>query len=723
MKYKRTFFIFILALPVLVSCGGGEKPEPTNSYTVTFNPNGGQIVSGPSSIQVESGTLFSQCDVPIVTKDNKLFRYWAFDIEGSNKVGASYKITSNIEVYAYLVDEYHTITFDENGGSITGEKTRRVRDGTLFSQCDKPTATKDDYDFKYWTFDAVDEKTIDTNYVVENDFTVYAQYHETGTIYLGAPENSSIVSYGSTVVSYGDAQTSNITATSSDTSILTVELDEDRSCIYLDAANGNVEGTTTVTVSDGIKSDSVDIAVHHPRTTQEAGESFDFALGREVYNITLTFNFDNSDDLDTFFNDRMETRLSAPSIYNDYVWNTGTNKTNSVKLAPSDKMATKSSDIEVEHSEYYYKNLKNAAYELRRSKIQRRTGNHFAIDDAKKRLKVHNSETLFFALERGFRPEFDSSEIAVNGSVAERAYQVYQRAREACADAFGTETTDNLMKVRQLFEWLMDNTHYDHWIVSDAFTDTKFWEWTSFFAEGVFLNKGIAVCDGFSKALAIMGGIEGLPIIRSAGFATYVDEEGKPVTSGHAWNYYHHTDGNWYLICPTWAHDDNPGDQNFINYNFSIMSYQPFMTQSNYFYKHTHDMYYNYLIEKEHYSTSQAEAIASEIAAENDFKEVLFTDISKSSTPYVSDIYKTDIFDPTRDYDYHLDSKAEALALVNKITSLNLNSSFSVDISYYSGCAMVVNYFLEQLRNKYGGDNVSFLLEYTYTHVNVVVKI
>ncbi|MCQ2795688.1 MAG: InlB B-repeat-containing protein [Bacilli bacterium] len=718
MKHGKVLFIFTLVLPTLFSCGN----KPTQDLcTVTFNPNSGTITSGSSSIQVKSGTSFSQCDTPIVTKVNELFKYWAFDIEGSNKVEASYKITSDIEVYAHFANECHTVTFNENGGSIVGEKTRSVEDGALFSKCDKPTATKENYEFKYWTFDAAGEETINTDYIVEDDFTVYAQYRETRKIYLDAPENSSIVSYGSTVVSYGDEQTDNITATSSNKNILTVELDKSRSCIYLDAANGNVEGTATVTVSDGRGSDSVNVSVHHPTTTQEAAESFDFAIGRGAYDITLTFNYDNQDSLDDFLNNRIETRLSAPSVYERYTWNTGIGKTNHVELKPSEEMATKSKDIsQSSYSQYYYKNLKNAAYELRHSKIQPRSGDHFAIDDAKKRLKVHNSETLFFALERGFRPIFDGAEIAIVGSVANRAYQVYQEARGACANAFGTETTDDLMKVRQLFEWLMDNTHYDHWITQNPAPEEAedFYNWSSYFAEGVFLNKGIAVCDGFSKALAIMGGIEGLPIIRSAGFATYLDEEGKSVVSGHAWNYYHHSDGKWYLICPTWAHKDNDADEEFVNYNYSAISYQPFMTQSNYFYSYTYKAIYNACIDQG-YSPTQAEEVAKEAAKPSDFKEALFTDVTKSNSPLVSNIYTTDIFDKSKKYDFDLNSDIEAKALGNAIPIMNEDFCINLSFGSWNYVQSLANVIKEKMKSC---SSIIVSADYSYTDCTVCVK-
>lgn len=644
MEHVKLFFVLILSLPALFSCGKKPDPTPTNFYTVTFDANNGHFIDSPeTSFSVLKGTLLKTLTIPQATDDSSTYVGWATDQNGKNSVTYDYQIESNI--------------------------------------------------------------------------TLYAQYSNVDLV-VDAPEDSEILCYGSTAIGYHLFDLNKtVTASSSNSSILDVSVDSAHSAVIVDSAKGNIEGDANVIVSAQSSETKAEhpISVRYPTTAQEAGECFDYAIGRGIYDIALTFEYNNMDTLEDFFNNRLETRLSAPSIYQGYIWSTGYNKTNRVRLAPSTEMATKSKDIsQSSYSKYYYKNLKNAAYELRHSKIQKRTSNHFAIDDVKKRLVVHNSDTLFFALERGFRPEFVASEIAINGSVAQRAYQVYQKAREACADAFGNETTDNLMKVRQLYEWLVDNTHYDHWIVSDDFEEDDFYNWSSYFPEGVFLNNGIAVCDGFSKALAIMGGIEGLPIIRSAGFAN---------DSGHAWNYYHHSDGQWYLICPTWAHDDNDAlDSEIFSYNYSVATYQPFMAESNYFYNHTYTMRYNYYIDQGK-SKSQAEILAKIDAQKNKFDEVLFTDITKSNKPYATDIYKTDIFDSTHGYDYHLDSNAEADALVAAIKSLNLKSDFSVDISYFDGFETVAQHFVDKLFASIPGVRaVGSLVEYSLTHAEILVK-
>lgn len=723
MKHVKALFILVLSLLVLASCGGGDEPgpTPTNLHTVTFNPNGGEIINGASSIQVQEGTEFNQCSTPMVRQVSKVFKDWTFDAAGTSKVEPTFKINQDVTIYAHLADEYHTITFDANGGQFIGspQTTFTVKEGTKLSTIDIPKAT-DEFNSAYvgWANDEDGDNSVTLDYQIESDVTLYAQYSNEALV-VDEPEDIEILSYGSTAIGYHLYDLNQtVVAASSKTPVLTVLVDSAHSAVIVDSTGNWVDSVTvTVGTKSNVNESSYTITTRHPKSAQEAGECIDYALGRRIYYITLTFDYNNKDTFEYFLSERIETRLIAPYYRSDTTeWHTGTGVINKLYLVTDSKMATKSKDIsQPTYSKYYYKNLKNAAYEIRHSKIQKRTEDHFAIDDAKKRFVVHNSETLFFALERGFRPEFIDSEIAVNGSLAQRAYFVYQEARSACAEAFGTETTNDFDKVRQLFEWLMNNTHYDHWIVSNEATEVEdFWQWSSYFAEGVFLNNGIAVCDGFSKALAIMGGIEGLPIIRSAGFAD---------AGGHAWNYYHHSDNEWYLICPTWAHDDNDAsDSEIFNYNYSVTTYQPFMAESKYFYNHIYKMRYNYY--KDQGATDwQADIYAKADAKGYNFNEVLFSDITKSADPYASDIYTTDIFDSIQGYDYHLDSNDEADALVNAIKGLNLKTDFSVDISYFDEGIEFAQHFINKLFDTLPGVKaVGNLVEYTLTHIEILVK-
>ena len=73
--------------------------------------------------------------------------------------------------------ETYTVTFNANGGELSGNATVEVEEGEKITGA--PTASKDGYTFDGW-FDAAtggDEIVLST-YTVTKDVTLYAQYTE-----------------------------------------------------------------------------------------------------------------------------------------------------------------------------------------------------------------------------------------------------------------------------------------------------------------------------------------------------------------------------------------------------------------------------------------------------------------------------------------------------------------------------------------------------------------
>lgn len=88
---KKVFGLFFLfsATFSLASCGGNPEPEPVNpSYTVTFNGNGGTLVSGTEVQTVKSP---SEIVAPVYEKEDYDFTGWDKDIA---------TITTSTTVYA-----------------------------------------------------------------------------------------------------------------------------------------------------------------------------------------------------------------------------------------------------------------------------------------------------------------------------------------------------------------------------------------------------------------------------------------------------------------------------------------------------------------------------------------------------------------------------------------------------------------------------------------------
>ncbi|MCQ2795191.1 MAG: InlB B-repeat-containing protein [Bacilli bacterium] len=103
---KKILFVAPLMVISLIGCnkGGGDKPEP-DTFTVTFNANGGTLDSGASSsIDVKDGTLFSE--IPNITKqtatkDIDYFNFSGWGLTKDTQIPINdYKITSDLTVYA-----------------------------------------------------------------------------------------------------------------------------------------------------------------------------------------------------------------------------------------------------------------------------------------------------------------------------------------------------------------------------------------------------------------------------------------------------------------------------------------------------------------------------------------------------------------------------------------------------------------------------------------------
>lgn len=604
--------------------------------------------------------------------------------------------------------EYCTVTYHGNGGTVSASSAE-IRKNAIFKEENTVNATKEGYAFKEWTFDQQGTNVVPDDYKVTSAFEVYAQYRAS-TLTMANPDDGEIVCYGSTAVEYFDtsASSNEIIVSISPSNAMTYEFDTDgvRTWLNLDAKDENIEASVTVTISNGVDSDCKTIFIHHPRTPQEAGEAIDFAIGRKIYNVTLTFDYDNQEDFVHFYQNRIECVNAVPSA-GLYYWNKGINKTNRFVLYAKTTMATKYTDISLpQYSEYYCENVKNGAYEIRRQNIVKRDDDHFFIDDAKKRLVVHNTETLFFALERGFRPVFDDNDTSI---MAIHAKQVYQKAREWCNEAFGKETTSPFMKMRQIFEYMTSHIHYDYWITSAPDRpESGGYEWMSYSPEGVFLNNGVAVCDGFSKAFAIMCGIEGLPVVRCAGFP---DVEG---LAGHAWNYYKYTDDIWYLVCPTWG-QDCWGSGSGFDYNFATVNYTAFMAESKYFKNTTYRKKY-YECRMEGKTEAQAIAEAEEASKLMDFSDDLFSNLTKSSEACFDNIYQQDSY--AADCDYDIDSETEAVALANAMSFLN--EDFTVDLSVNSWI-----YFEDQIiaamQNKFPSASIDMITDTSLMHTTLCV--
>ncbi len=244
--------------------------------------------------------------------------------------------------------------------------------------------------------------------------------------------------------------------------------------------------------------------------------------------------------------------------------------------------------------------------------------------------KVYNSEELWWALEHNYKPEF-----AFANSKAEL---FYERAKMILRDII-TEDMDELDKVIAIAEYLTDAVAYDY----DAFYNASRPENDSttnvcYYLEGVF-ERGIAVCDGKSKAFVLFCRIEGIECVRDFG----TDPAGG---AGHAWNYVKLGE-DWYMVDTTGTDNSSGANTNIGQYygnNIEYMIYTPLLTGVFY-----HSEAYNY---------------------SGIFSEITDTASGKSITDevFANKIYGTQ-------YDFYIEAKLE----LENITALLLESELCDD--------------------------------------------
>lgn len=189
----------------------------------------------------------------------------------------------------------------------------------------------------------------------------------------------------------------------------------------------------------------------------------------------------------------------------------------------------------------------------------------FAINSVTETLDVYNSEELWWALSRGYRPTFP-----LENSKAE---SFYLEAKRILRHIVTDEMTD-YEKLLSIYEYLVGAVEYDY----DSFyaiNDTWHGKNACYYLEGVF-EAGRAVCDGKSKALILFSAIEGIECVR---------DFGKSLNTGmsHAWNYVK-LDGVWYLVDTTEGDACIAGDiGDFLGDSAEIIRYESFLSPIDYY--------------------------------------------------------------------------------------------------------------------------------------------
>ena len=166
-------------------------------------------------------------------------------------------------------------------------------------------------------------------------------------------------------------------------------------------------------------------------------------------------------------------------------------------------------------------------------------------DDFTETMLVKNSNQLVRALSWGYKPTFESNAAGV------KLEQLYTKAKAVLLEYVGKSMTD-IEKLQVIYDWLVNEVDYDYAVAE--YTGSDGVNFNAYYIEGVF-DDHRAVCDGKSKAFALLCGMEGIRAMRIIGTAGTGDPE---YWGGHAWNkVLVDTDGDsardWFFVDCTWG--------------------------------------------------------------------------------------------------------------------------------------------------------------------------
>ncbi|MBI9008566.1 MAG: InlB B-repeat-containing protein [Tenericutes bacterium] len=162
-----------------------EVPAPA-TYTVTYEENGGSLVSDESGIS--SGSTATEPADP--TRTGYKFNGWyTDDVSFNNLYDFETSVVSNTDLFAQWLEEF-TVTFDtDSGTSVDAQTVADTEKATL----PDPEPTKADHTFNGWYVDSFFDVLFDfDNEPITGDTTIYAEFLENFTVTFDSNGGSAV---------------------------------------------------------------------------------------------------------------------------------------------------------------------------------------------------------------------------------------------------------------------------------------------------------------------------------------------------------------------------------------------------------------------------------------------------------------------------------------------------------------------------------------------------
>lgn len=217
--------------------------------------------------------------------------------------------------------------------------------------------------------------------------------------------------------------------------------------------------------------------------------------------------------------------------------------------------------------------VKQADAFLRYSEVENKRES-LPIDEKTDTATVANSNDLYRVVSCGFKPVFAADESG------QKLQALYNKARKVLIDYISADMTD-VEKVAAIYDWIVNEVDYDYKVASLG-TGSGTSGYNAFYLEGVF-DDHRAVCDGKSKAFALLCGMENIKAIRVSGYANSniaAVPDSEKAAYGHAWNKVlvdADNDGvrEWYVVDTTWGDVEvggASGRTEYLNYSYFLVT-------------------------------------------------------------------------------------------------------------------------------------------------------
>ena len=171
-----------------------------DSHEISFNANGGSGSLSP--INRTYGSSYSLPENPFTAPDHKHFAGWSYTSNGDIISTSSITIEDDTELFAIWAYDYHTISFNANGGTGSADPVSKEYSSS-YTLPDNPFTAPDHKHFVGWSYTEDGEAITSSTIVISGDTTLFALWAtdvHTVTISAGEGTGSSIVvnkEYGS----------------------------------------------------------------------------------------------------------------------------------------------------------------------------------------------------------------------------------------------------------------------------------------------------------------------------------------------------------------------------------------------------------------------------------------------------------------------------------------------------------------------------------------------